>query len=100
MPNRDDEIRGILDVIRNLTGEYRARGEEMDIGNNIHSQKYYKNSGELRPYENVHTEDEMITIFNALRQLPSYRPIEPTADSMEYELEVMRRYPQFFGGRK
>ena len=96
MPNRDDEIYGILNAIKNLTGEYKARGEEMDIGGNIHSQKYYQNTGEMKPYEANLTEDEMISIFKALQQMPAYRPIEPTVDSMDYEAEVMRRYPQFF----
>jgi hypothetical protein len=99
MPNRDDEIYGILNAIKNLTGEYRARGETMDIGDNIHSQKFYKNSGDMVPYEANLTEDEMINIFRMLQQMPAYRPIEPQVDSMDYEAEVMRRYPQFFGGQ-
>ena len=100
MPNTpDNEIRGILDVIKGLTGEYRAQGEEMDIGGNIHSQKFYRNSGEMKPYEANLTEDEMIGIFQALKQMPHYRPIERTPDSMDFEIEVMRRYPQFFGGK-
>lgn len=96
MPNRDDEIYGILNAIKGLTGGYTARGEEMDIGGNINSREFYQNTGQMKPYEANLTEDEMVNIFSALKQMPAYRPIEPTVDSMDYEAEVMRRYPQFF----
>ena len=115
MPNTpDNEIRGILDVIKGLTGEYRAQGETMELtpqqsrwgdfqardkdGYLLYLEDF-DNEGRMVPYDNKHTEDEMIGIFQALQQQPHYRPIKRTQDSMDFEIEVMRRYPQFFGGK-
>lgn len=108
----EQELFGILDAIKNLTGEYRARGQEMEIepkkskwGNfQAKDEDGYLvyNDKDMRDYDVQLSEQDVVGILQALSAQPSYRPIETSPDPMDFmdfEAQVMKRYPQFFGGR-
>ena len=85
----EDELTGILDAIKALTGEYTARGTETEYDS--------KNFGKASEYKAELTRDDVAGILQALSAQPAYRPMPEYQDSMDFEAEVMRRYPQFFG---
>jgi hypothetical protein len=101
-----EEIQGVLDAIKAMTGGYVARGEEMQLepkksqwgdfqAKDEDGYLVYHENG-MKPYEANLTRDELQGILEALSMQPAYRPM-PEQGSPEYDAELMRRYPQFFG---
>jgi len=112
MSRTEKEIEGILDAIKAMTGGYVARGEEVtqtpqmskhdplrqawDFEGDGETKQLLYNYSEPKPYEAELTREEVRGILEALSKQPHYRPM-PEQGSPAYDIELMKRYPQFFG---
>ena len=110
----EQELFGILDAIKNLTGEYRYYGEYPELEPSI-SEKTGKQAvthdgmlgwleaqGEggqpiVQAESKPLSEQDVVDILQEWSKSNLYRPIKRTEDSMDFEAEVMDKYPQFFG---
>jgi hypothetical protein len=106
----EQELFGILDAIKTIAGDYRGRGDSMELEAKKSKWGDFQardedgylvyNEGETKPYDVKLSEQDVVGILQALSAMPAYRPIETSPDPMDFmdfEFQAAKRYPQLFG---